>query len=103
MHLIVLIIVYKLELFIIEIAFYVKLQLFSRFSRLPIILVFTGNTIVRILSYYIMINLPYNCLKIFLLILTNSQSLLKLVLKNIKVFLFTSLIDLEMNTLKCVF
>lgn len=51
MHLIVLIIVYKLELFIIEIAFYVKLQLFSRFSRPPIILVFTGNTIVRILSY----------------------------------------------------
>lgn len=50
MHLIVFI-VYKLELFIIEIAFYVKLQLFSRFSRLPIILVFTGNTIVRILSY----------------------------------------------------
>lgn len=36
-----------------------------------------------------MINLPYNCLKIFLLILTNSLSLLKLVLKNIKVFLFT--------------
>lgn len=50
-----------------------------------------------------MINLPYNCLKIFLLILTNSLSLLKLVLKNIEVFLFTSLIDLEMNTLKCVF
>lgn len=52
-----------------------------------------------------MINLPYNCLKIFLLILTNSLSLLKLVLENIKVlvFLFTSLIDLEMNTLKCVF
>lgn len=50
MHLIVFI-VYKLELFIIEIAFYVRLQLFSRFSRLPIILVFTGNTIVRILSY----------------------------------------------------
>lgn len=50
-----------------------------------------------------MINLPYNCLKIFLLILTNSLSLSKLVLKNIKVFLFTSLIDLEMNTLKCVF
>lgn len=49
-----------------------------------------------------MINLPYNCLKIFLLILTNSLSLLKLVLKNIKVFLFTSLIDLEMNTLKCI-
>lgn len=50
-----------------------------------------------------MINLPYNCLKIFLLILTNSLSLLKLVFENIKVFLFTSLIDLEMNTLKCVF
>lgn len=50
-----------------------------------------------------MINLPYNCLKIVLLILTNSLSLLKLVLKNIKVFLLTSLIDLEMNTLKCVF
>lgn len=50
-----------------------------------------------------MINLPYNCLKIFLLILTNSLSLLKLVLENIKVFLFTSLIDLEMNMLKCVF
>lgn len=42
-----------------------------------------------------MINLPYNCLKIFLLILTNSLSLLKLVLENIKVFLFTSLIDLQ--------
>lgn len=49
------------------------------------------------------INFPYNCLKLFLLILTNSLSLLKLVLENIKVFLFTSLIDLEMNTLKCVF
>lgn len=50
-----------------------------------------------------MINLLYNCLKIFLFIFINFLSLLKLVLENIKVFFFIFLIDLEMNMLKCVF